>query len=197
MEDRIKSIYAWYVNNELSNEVAGSSPTNVYLKNEINKVSQMTSPVTVTHEETTTANGEIEMVYHVKIADSSIRLKGLIIPLTVSANGFTMPDDIKSYQEDLDKSPTVDKNNYENTPNMGAATSNTALQAALQNTAHPVMTITNNVTGDTVSLPNTIDWNTWKAGIAYGVNGDVTNSSDSTNTRTATLEFINDTNPSN
>ena len=46
-------------------------------------------------------------------------------------------------------------------------------------------------------LPNTIDWNTWKAGIAYGVNGDVTNSNDSTNTRTATLEFINDTNPSN
>lgn len=146
--------------NELSNEVAGSSPTNVYLKNGINKVSQMTSPVTVTHEETTTANGEIEMVYHVKIADSSVRLKGTIIPLTVSANGFTMSHDIKSYQEHLDKSPTVDKNNYEN---MGAATSNTALQAALQNTAHPVMTITNNVTGDTVPLPNTIDWNTWKA----------------------------------
>ena len=197
MEDRIKSIYAWYVNNELSNEVAGSSPTNVYLKNEINKVSQMTSLVTVTHEETTTADGEIKMVYHVQVADSSIRLKGLIIPLTVSANGFTMPDDIKSYQEDLDKSPTVDKNNYENTPAMGAATSNTALQEALQNTAHPVMTITNNVTGGTVPLPNTIDWNTWKAGIAYGVNGDVTNSNDSTNTRTATLEFINDTNPSN
>lgn len=196
MEDRIKSIYAWYVNNELSNEVAGSSPTNVYLKNEINKVSQMTSPVTVTHEETTTADGEIEMVYHVKIADSSIRLKGTIIPLTVSANDFTMPADIKSYQEDLDKSATVDKNNYENTPNMGAITSNTALQEALQNTAHPIMTITNNVTGDTVPLPNTIDWNTWKAGIAYGINGDVTNSSDSTNTRTATLEFINDTNPS-
>ena len=49
-----------------------------------------------------------------------------------------MPDDIKSYQEDLDKSPTVDKNNYENTPAMGAATSNTALQEALQNTAHPL-----------------------------------------------------------
>lgn len=72
-----------------------------------------------------------------------------------------------------------------------------ALQEALQNTSSPVMTITNNATGDTVPLPNTIDWNTWKAGIDYGINGDVTNSSDSTNTRTATLEFINDTNPSN
>ncbi|WP_297816258.1 hypothetical protein [uncultured Lactobacillus sp.] len=194
MEEQIKKLYAWYVNNKLSNEVAGDSTNKVYLNNELKQDKQTTSPITVTDEETIT-DGKTTRIYHIKIADPTIRLKGWIIPLTVSASGFTMPDDIKSYQEDLDKSSTVDKNNYTNVAKSGAATSNTALQEALQNTAHPVMSIKNNSSDKTVPLPDTINWDTWKAGIAYDSNGNLSNSSDSANTRMATLVFVDDTDP--
>ena len=64
-----------------------------------------------------------------------------------------MPSDIKSYEDDLAQSSTVDKDNYINNPDQGAKTSDEKLQNALINTPHPQMVIKNNTTGDTIPFP--------------------------------------------
>lgn len=206
LEKQIKNNFAWYVNNELSNEVTGTTSDQVYLKNEVKKDTQTTSDVVVTHEDVTTTDGTLKRIYHVQISDPNVRLgsvpgtsqSGIIFPLSVTAkSAFTMPTDIKSYQEDLNAAATVDKDNYANYPQYGLKTSNEALQNALINTQHPTMVIKNNTSNEVVPEPSNFYYNTWKSSIGYNNNRGVNNSADASNYRTATLEFYNDKDPAN
>ena len=67
-------------------------------------------------------------------------MDGSISPLTVSSNEFTMPSDIKTYQEDYDH--LIDADNFN-----GADTSNKTLLNALEKTPIALMKVTNNTTG--------------------------------------------------
>ncbi len=161
----------------------------------------------MTHEDVTTTDRTLKRIYHVQISDPNVRLgsvpgtsqSGIIFPLSVTAkSAFTMPTDIKSYQEDLNAAATVDKDNYANyPPQYGLKTSNEALQNALINTQHPTMVIKNNTSNEVVPEPSNLYYNTWKSFIGYNNNRGVNNSADASNYRTATLEFYNDNDPAN
>ena len=58
----------------------------------------------VTHitPQQTLTDGIITAVYHIKLANPDAKLLGELKLLTVSADGFTKPADIQSYQQDED-----------------------------------------------------------------------------------------------
>lgn len=103
-----------------------------------------------------------------------------------------MPSDIKTYQEDYDhliKGDIDNGKNYE-----GADTSNKTLLNALEKTPIALITVTNTTNNkDVTGKMGTY----WTAAIKYDTSGDVKNAVDPTNTRTATLEFVNDNDPAN
>ena len=183
---QIKDHLAKYVTNDLSNTV--DSESNVYLNNNEKNGDKVDSEVTVTHTDTPVdASGRIQRVYHIKLSNPNARLDGSISPLTVSSNEFTMPSDIKTYQEDYDH--LIDADNFN-----GADTSNKTLLNALEKTPIALMKVTNNTTGkDSTGVQG----QKWAALIRYDTSGDVKNAVDPTNTRTATLEFVNDNDPAN
>ena len=183
---QIKDRLAKYVTNDLSNTV--DSESNVYLNNNEKNGDKVDSEVTVTHTDTPVdASGRIQRVYHIKLSNPNARLDGSISPLTVSSNEFTMPSDIKTYQEDYDH--LIDADNFN-----GADTSNKTLLNALEKTPIALMKVTNNTTGkDSTGVQG----QKWAALIRYDTSGDVKNAVDPTNTRTATLEFVNDNDPAN
>ena len=183
---QIKDRLAKYVTNDLSNTV--DSESNVYLNNNEKNGDKVDSEVTVTHTDTPVdASGRIQRVYHIKLSNPNARLDGSISPLTVSSNEFTMPSDIKTYQEDYDH--LIDADNFN-----GADTSNKTLLNALEKTPIALMKVTNNTTGkDSTGVQG----QKWAALIRYDTSGDVKNAVDPTNTRPATLEFVNDNDPAN
>lgn len=191
LANQIKDHLAKYVTNDLSNTV--DSESNVYLNNNEKNGDKVDSEVKVKHTDTPVdASGRIQRVYHIKLSNPNARLDGSIIPLTVSSNEFTMPSDIKTYQEDYDhliKGDIDNGKNYE-----GADTSNKTLLNALEKTPIALITVTNTTNNkDVTGKMGTY----WTAAIKYDTSGDVKNAVDPTNTRTATLEFVNDNDPAN
>lgn len=191
LANQIKDHLAKYVTNDLSNTV--DSESNVYLNNNEKNGDKVDSEVTVKHTDTPVdASGRIQRVYHIKLSNPNARLDGSISPLTVSSNEFTMPSDIKTYQEDYDhliKGDIDNGKNYE-----GADTSNKTLLNALEKTPIALITVTNTTNNkDVTGKMGTY----WTAAIKYDTSGDVKNAVDPTNTRTATLEFVNDNDPAN
>ena len=191
LANQIKDIFAHYVNTNLSDEVTGSTADKVYLKTDQETGEKATSDVTVTHTDSVLDGGRIQRVYHIKLSNPDIRLKGIISPLTVTANDFTMPTDITSYQDDLDHA--IRQGNYGNGISyQSAQTSNQALQDALINTGVPFDSVQNNTTQKAI-LTNM--GSPWGAQISYIGSGNVNNSADPSNTRTASLTFVNYNDP--
>jgi hypothetical protein len=134
------------------------------------------------------------VTYHVKLTTpddpaAKILLKGAIRPVTASANSFTMPTDIKSYQADLAAAHTVQNANYGggNDDVNAAKTSNEALMKALQ-TVKPF-------SGQFITYKNGQKTSSgvwggpWQATIRTVGNNDLTGGGDVSALVTATLSF--------
>lgn len=126
--DGKSGILAQYKQNVLGQtKVAGSNYSLAYTQDSSDRIK---SEVTVDDPKITKTDGIITAVYHIKLANPDAKLLGELKLLTVSADGFTKPADIQSYQQDEDN--TIKGKNY-----TGVATSNTVLQNALINTKAP------------------------------------------------------------
>lgn len=126
--DGKSGILAQYKQNVLGQtKVAGSNYSLAYTQDSSDRIK---SGVTVDDPKITKTDGIITAVYHIKLANLDAKLLGELKLLTVSADGFTKPADIQSYQQDEDN--TIKGKNY-----TGVATSNTVLQNALINTKAP------------------------------------------------------------
>ena len=188
--DGKSGILAQYKQNVLGQtKVAGSNYSLAYTQDSSDRIK---SGVTVDDPKITKTDGIITAVYHIKLANPDAKLLGELKLLTVSADGFTKPADIQSYQQDEDNA--IKEKNY-----TGVATSNTVLQNALINTKAPQGNIQKiSTTGSTSSVeihPDAGDWSAYAN--ENTTNNSLSNDADSSNTRTATLEFYNDNDPAN
>lgn len=107
------------------------------------KDSEAVSPkvtVSVTGPQASTGtDGKITYTWHVKLTNDDptdfpeIQLKGSVNLVTASAANFTMPADIKSYQEDLAAAKASQSGNFGAIVSYAAKTDNQALMKDLQN----------------------------------------------------------------
>ncbi|MBD5432517.1 MAG: cell wall anchor protein, partial [Lactobacillus sp.] len=189
----IKNDLASGVKWNLSNELTDSN--GLYTTENRQTEGQIKSDVTVTHTDTTLADGRIQRTYHVVLSNPDAQLSGgYYTVLTVRASDFTIPSDVTSYQQDNDDSIVQGNYGYANQPSRSANTSNQVLLNALINTAAPVVSVQNNTTHQTAftSTPGSLNWG---ATISQIDGSNISNSVDPSNTRTATLEFVNDNDP--
>ena len=191
----IKKNLASGVKWNLSNELTDSN--GLYTTQTSQTEGQIKSDVTVTHTDTTLADGRIQRTYHVVLSNPDAQLSGnYYTVLTVSATDFTIPSDVTSYQQDIHDSIVQGNYGYANRPSRSANTSNQVLLNALINTAAPVVSVQNNTTHQTAFTSNPGSLN-WGATISQIDGSNISNSVDPSNTRTATLEFVDITNPDN
>ena len=193
LASNIKKDLASGVKWNLSNELTDSN--GLYTTQTSQTEGQIKSDVTVTHTDTTLADGRIQRTYHIVLSNPDAQLSGnYYTVLTVSASDFTIPSDVTSYQQDKDDSIVQGNYGYANRPSRSANTSNQVLLNALINTAAPVVSVQNNTTHQTAftSTPGSLNWG---ATISQIDGNNISNSVDPSNTRTATLEFVNDNDP--
>ncbi len=128
--------------------------------------------VTKTEETSDTDPNTKNVTWHVKLTNKDtnsqvpIRLTGSVIVATASANNFTLPSDVTSYDEDLAAANKVINGNYGSTPEKSAATGNTALMEALQNTTPMTAYVTAIKDGKVVDTSGTYG-SPWYASIQY------------------------------
>ncbi|MCI1975572.1 MAG: YSIRK-type signal peptide-containing protein, partial [Limosilactobacillus sp.] len=174
LANQIKNIFAHYHTHELSNPIADNN--NILTQDKDTKGAQLTDgDVTVTHEEKA-ENGVVTRTYHVKISNPNVELNGTISPISVSASGFTMPENIKSYEEDIANAVANKKGNFGNANNQSANTSNETLKKALEDT-DTIKIAVSNESGTTAKNVSGVLGSPWLAGIGYsgsnlGPNGD-------------------------
>lgn len=174
LANQIKKSFAYYHTHELSNPIQNDN--NVLTQDKDTKGAQLSdSSVTVTHEEKI-ENGVVTRTYHVKISNPEVELDGAISPLGVSASGFTMPDNIRSYSEDIANAEANKKGNFGGVDNLSANTSNKTLKKALEDT-DTIKIAVSNESGTTSKNVSGVLGSPWLAGIGYfgsnlGPNGD-------------------------
>ena len=174
LANQIKKIFAYYHTHELSNPIQNDN--NILTQDKDTKGAQLPDgSVTVTHEEKI-ENGVVTRTYHVKISNPEVELDGAISPLGVSASGFTMPDNIRSYSEDIANAEANKKGNFGGVDNLSANTSNKTLKKALEDT-DTIKIAVSNESGTTSKNVSGVLVSPWLAGIGYsgsnlGPNGD-------------------------
>lgn len=159
--------YQWKTDEEVAKEIKQiiSTPKKTNLKNQVVGINsdyvtydqtdgtKPTTEITVTHVDQNTDN-QLKRIYHVVISNPDVMLKGSISTLTASASGFTLPDYIKNYSDEIAK--VVTQGNYD-----GDDTANRELLNALINTERVNSQVIDQ-NGKDISLHNQdTKWTAW------------------------------------
>lgn len=189
LANQIKKTIAYYHTHELSNPIQNDN--NILTQDKDTKGAQLPDgSVTVTHEEKI-ENGVVTRTYHVKISNPEVELDGAISPLGVSASGFTMPDNIRSYSEDVANAEANKKGNFGGTDDLSANTSNETLKKALEDTDTIKVAISNESETTSKNVSGVLG-SPWFAKIGYSGSNLGPNGDDPSNYITTKLIFKDD-----
>ena len=189
LANQIKKTIAYYHTHELSNPIQNDN--NILTQDKDTKGAQLPDgSVTVTHEEKI-ENGVVTRTYHVKISNPEVELDGAISPLGVSASGFTMPDNIRSYSEDVANAEANKKGNFGGTDDLSANTSNETLKKALEDT-DTIKVVISNESETTSKNVSGVLGSPWFAKIGYSGSNLGPNGDDPSNYITTKLIFKDD-----
>lgn len=164
---------------QLSNQVVSAAQT--YVTDTAKQGERPVTKITVTHEDLTDVANGYHRIYHVVIADPTVNMDAPVTVLTVSADNYTLPSGITSYEDDVKQSNAVNNKNAFAIPDLNAVTANQNLQTALQNSyitdskveggkAAAIMLVNNDTTGQYAG-----GWGStgWRANISLKTNGTV------------------------
>ncbi|MCW4388159.1 mucin-binding protein [Limosilactobacillus oris] len=164
---------------QLSNQVVSAAQT--YVTDTAKQSERPVTKITVTHEDLNDVANGYHRIYHVVIADPTVNMDAPVTVLTVSADNYTLPSGITSYEDDVKQSNATNNKNAFAIPDSNAVTANQDLQTALQNSyitdskvvggkAAAIMFVNNDTTGQYAG-----GWGStgWSAKIALKTDGTV------------------------
>ncbi|EEW54153.1 mucin-binding protein [Limosilactobacillus antri] len=151
----------------LSDQVVSAAQT--YVTDAAQQGERPVTKVTVTHEDLNDIANGYHRIYHVVIADPTVNLDEPVTVLNVSADNYTLPSGITSYEEDVNRSNAVNNKNAFDSSTQNAVTANEGLQTALQNSyitdanavggkAAAIMFVNNDTTGQYAGGWGSIGW---------------------------------------
>ena len=173
----------------LVNEVVNDGQTYVKMNSKAGEKPKIKAAVTMTVTTDAKNPNQDTAVWHVKLTNlepeknPKIVLKGSVPVVTASANNFTMPDGITSYDQDMAAEKTVATSTYN-----GAKTNNTALMKVLQTLPVSLTQFVSYQNGHPKDYSG-IFGAPWKAGISYDGNHTVDGEGSAADLVTNTLSF--------
>ena len=184
MAGALKGNLAIYLRSHLSNSTKDNSA--LYTKNDEEKLNQLKSKITVTVENKDDDN-TYTRIYHVKCADNVQFQQGAgIYPVIVTTPNYTMPDNIKSFNDD---NQARKSQGYFGFNGSNAITGNQKVMKELIDTPAPYIKIEKINSDNTKKWVNEVRYN-WMASISQQQNPlSPDNSATASDLRTVELHF--------
>lgn len=184
MAGALKGNLAIYLRSHLSNSTKDNSA--LYTKNDEEKLNQLKSKITVTVENKDDDN-TYTRIYHVKCADNVQFQQGAgIYPVIVTTPNYTMPDNIKSFNDD---NQARKSQGYFGFDGSDAITGNQKVMKELIDTPAPYIKIEKINSDNTKKWVNEVRYN-WMASISQQQNPlSPDNSATASDLRTVELHF--------
>lgn len=173
----------------LVNDVVNDGQTYVKMNSQAGEKPKIKATVTMTITTDTKNPSQETAVWHVKLTNlepaknPKIVLKGSVPVVTASANNFTMPDGIPSYDQDMAAAKSVATGTYN-----GAKTGNAALMKVLQTMPVALTQFVSYQNGQPKDYSGQFGA-PWTAGIAYDGNNTVDGGGSAADLVTNTLSF--------
>lgn len=189
LEKAIEKSVAANDQQSLTNEVVNDGQTYVKMNSKAGEKPKIKATVTMTVTTDAKNPNQETAVWHVKLTNlepeknPKIVLKGSVPVVTASANNFTMPDGITSYDQDIAAAKTVATGTYN-----GAKTNNTALMKTLQTLPVALTQFVSYQNGQPMDYSGQFVA-PWTAGIAYDGNNTVDGGGSAADLVTNTLSF--------
>lgn len=189
LEKAIENSVATNDQQSLTNGVVNDGQTYVKMDSKIGEKPKIKATVTMTVQTDAKNPNQETAVWHVQLTNlepeknPKIVLKGSVPVVTASANNFTMPDGITSYDQDQEAAKTVATGTYK-----GAKTGNAALMKALQTLPVALTQFVSYQNGQPKNYYGPLG-GPWTAGIAYDGNNTVDGGGSAIDLVTNTLSF--------